>query len=290
VPPLAGGRIARAAAHGLLAQRLGQKRIANEPDAVDDIISRCAGLPLALAIVAARAATEPAVSLATYADGMRAMTDALDSLSGGDHSADVRAVISWSYAVLSPEAEVLFRYLALHPGAEIGVRAVTSLAAVPSSRARRMLAELTRANLLIALDGERYTFHDLIRAYALEQAQRYDTDEQRSDVLHRIFDHYLHTAHAATGLLDAHRETILFAEPRDGVTPESLADHDQAFDWLVREYSTLLAVIEAAAASGFDAHCWRLACTLTEFFERRALWRDWLSALGVALSAAERLM
>ncbi|HEX6870064.1 MAG TPA: BTAD domain-containing putative transcriptional regulator, partial [Micromonosporaceae bacterium] len=139
--------LAREEAHNLLTQRLGGKRVANEPDATDDIISRCAGLPLALAIVAARAATEPAVSLATFAKEMAAATGALDSLSGGDDSTDIRAVISWSYHQLSPEAAGLLRTMAMHPGGEIGLSAAASLGGVTRSRARRLLAELTAANL-----------------------------------------------------------------------------------------------------------------------------------------------
>ncbi|HEX6871063.1 MAG TPA: BTAD domain-containing putative transcriptional regulator, partial [Micromonosporaceae bacterium] len=228
--------LSRDEAHALLAQRLGQKRIINEPDAVDAIISRCAGLPLALGIVAARAATEPAVSLATFAGEMEAAGDALDTLSGGDHSADVRAVISWSYALLSPESARLFRHLALHPGVAIGTAAVASLAGVTAAQARRLLGELSGANLLISLDGGRYTFHDLIRAYALEQGERWDSEEDRSSTLLRIADHYLHSAHAAAGLLDPNRDAAAPNPPLPGVTPQRLADADQALDWLITEY------------------------------------------------------
>jgi hypothetical protein len=43
----------------LLTQRLGPGRVASERTAVDDIVARCARLPLALTIAAARAATQP---------------------------------------------------------------------------------------------------------------------------------------------------------------------------------------------------------------------------------------
>jgi DNA-binding SARP family transcriptional activator/tetratricopeptide (TPR) repeat protein len=281
--------LSRPAAHALLTQRLGQKRIANEPEAVDDLISRCAGLPLALSIVAARAATEPAWSLATIAGQMSATSDALDALSGGDHSADIRTVISWSYRALSPAAAHLFRQISVHPGTEFGVHAVASLAALPLSRARRLLAELAGASLIMALSGERYAFHDLIRAYALEQGQEQDSDADRSDVMRRLLDHYLHTSAVAAELLDVYRDAIVTSEPGPGVTPVPLAEHEDALAWFITEYPTLLAAVRQAAASGFDEYTWQLAGTMAEFFERRGLWHDWLSVLAAALRAAERL-
>jgi hypothetical protein len=45
----------RAAVRDLLTQRLGIDRSAADPDAIDEMIVRCAHLPLALAVAAARA-------------------------------------------------------------------------------------------------------------------------------------------------------------------------------------------------------------------------------------------
>ncbi|HET6211999.1 MAG TPA: BTAD domain-containing putative transcriptional regulator, partial [Micromonosporaceae bacterium] len=57
--PLSLDLLTAAEARQLLARRLGADRIANEPRAVEEIIERCARLPLALTVVAARAATHP---------------------------------------------------------------------------------------------------------------------------------------------------------------------------------------------------------------------------------------
>ena len=54
-------------ARDLLTQRLGAARVAADPAATEAVIARCARLPLALAIVAARAATRPSFPLATFA-------------------------------------------------------------------------------------------------------------------------------------------------------------------------------------------------------------------------------
>src|SRR5688572_28310389 len=48
----------------------------------------------------------------------------------------------------------------------------------------------------------RYTFHDLLRAYATEQVHTVDVDQQRHAATHRLLDHYLHTAHGADRLLN----------------------------------------------------------------------------------------
>src|SRR5205823_3074807 len=64
--PLVLDLLTRAEARDLLTRRIGPQRCA-ERDAVDQIIGRCARLPLALAIVAARAATHPDFELAALA-------------------------------------------------------------------------------------------------------------------------------------------------------------------------------------------------------------------------------
>jgi hypothetical protein len=96
----------------MLVRRLGPSRVMAEPDAVNTILARCAGLPVALALVAARAATNPHLSLADLADN-----DArLDVLSDPDPAADLRAVFTWSYATITPAAQRRFRLFGLHPG------------------------------------------------------------------------------------------------------------------------------------------------------------------------------
>ena len=73
---------------------------------------------------------------------------------------------------------------------------------------RSALAELTRASLLVEHTAGRYTFHDLLRAYATDLAQRIDTDQDRRTATVRILDHYLHTAYTAARLLHPHGESL----------------------------------------------------------------------------------
>src|SRR5690606_1102514 len=98
------GVLTNAEARDLLVSRLGADRVAAEPRAVNDIIARCARLPLALVIVAARAAIHPDFPLMTLADHLGQDSGPLDILTGDDPYTDIRSVFSWSYRTLSPEA------------------------------------------------------------------------------------------------------------------------------------------------------------------------------------------
>src|SRR5262249_28343186 len=72
----------RREARELLARRIAHGRLAAERAAADDIITRCARLPLALAIVIARAAAHPDFPLATLAEQLPERPRGLDALAG----------------------------------------------------------------------------------------------------------------------------------------------------------------------------------------------------------------
>lgn len=276
----------------LLATRLGAARVAAEPGAADEIIDLCARLPLALAITAARVATQPASALATHADRLRACRgdrNALDALDGGDPASDLRTVFSWSYRTLSPPAARLFRLLGLHPGPDLDACAAASLAGVPAARVTRLLAELTDATLLSEHDPGRYTFHDLLRAHAVELITRKGSEKQRQAAVRRVLDHYVHTAAAATRLLDPYEDQTPLPAPLPGVTLAAVGSHAQALDWFTREHAVLLGAVALATRYGFDAHVWQLAATVKVYLERRGHWHDLVATQSAGLDAANRL-
>jgi DNA-binding SARP family transcriptional activator/tetratricopeptide (TPR) repeat protein len=278
--------VSAAEARELLAHRVGESRVAAEFQAADDIAALCARLPLALSIVAARAATQPGFRLATLADTLRETHGSLDAFDGGDPATDARAVFSWSYDTLKGDGARLFRLLGLHPGVDIAVPAAASLA---GAAVRQLLAELSRANLVIECAPGRYTFHDLLRAYAAELAHTLDSEVEQRRALHRVLDHYLHSAYAAAMLLDPYRDPITPAAPLPGVTLARLADHEHALAWFTGERTNVLAIIEFAARSGFDTHAWQLAWTFAEFLDRRGYWREGAASQHIALESARRM-
>lgn len=277
-------------ARSLLANRLGSARVAAEPSAVDAIIDTCAGLPLALSIVSARASANSRRPLEDLADELRETRGGLYELNVGDEHTDLRDVISWSYHALSAPAGRLFRLLGLHEGPDIGVSAAASLAGIPLAQARALLAELTSAHLLADRSRGRFVFHDLLRAYARELAHSDDSAEDRRAAVHRVLDHYLWTAYRAHELLGPSRDdAISVASPGPLVTPEELVDHRKALVWFTTEYQVLLAALRQAASQGFDVHAWQLAWAMASFSERSGHWLDAPYAQRFALEAASRL-
>ncbi|HUC26354.1 MAG TPA: tetratricopeptide repeat protein [Streptosporangiaceae bacterium] len=278
-----------AEARQLLAARLGAGRVAAEPGAADDLVTLCAGLPLALAIATARGAARPRFPLAALAAELADSAGRLDALDAGDPAASVRAVFSWSTRQLSDDSARMFRLLGLHPGPDISPPAAASLAGIAEAGARRLLGELARAHLITEHVPGRYAFHDLLRAYATDQAHAHESQDDREAAMGRVLDHYLHTAAAAARLLGPATEPVVLAPPRPGGAPEQPAEHRQALSWFEEEHQVLLSAISLAAGTGFDTHAWQLPWAMCYFLRLRGHWQDWAATQRTALAAATRL-
>jgi DNA-binding SARP family transcriptional activator len=275
-------------ARDLLARRVGTARVAWEREAVNEIIERCARLPLALSIAAARAVLRPDFPLAITASELREATAVLDPLSAGEPASDARAVLSWSYQALTPEAARLFRLLGLHPGPDIGVTAAASLAGVDALRARALLDELARASLCTEHRPGRYAAHDLLRAYARELAAAHDSEPDRLAAARRMLGHYLLTAHAALSLTEGDLAVLTPAPPDPLVTSIDLSSHWEADSWLAAEHATIRALVQVAAEAGMNEIAWQLAWTISGFLLRRGYWADQERMQQACLEAAQR--
>jgi len=201
----------------------------------------------------------------------------------------VRAVLSWSYDQLSPAAARMFRLLGLHPGPDISLSAAASLAGISRAEAGTALRELTRTHMAAEHQPGRFAFHDLLRAYAADQAERTDSPAERSLATQRMLDHYLHTAMAASQRFSPFRSPLRLAAPQPGVLPGEMADKDQAMAWFDAEVPVLLTLIGYAEARAFDTYAWQLPWTLGPFFHRRGRLRAYAAIQQTALAAARRL-
>lgn len=279
--------LSQAESRELIVQRLGAARAQAEPAAVVGLARSCGGLPLSLAVVAARAAARPGIKLAALAAELGGQAH-LDALETSDEASNVRKVLSWSCRQLGPAAARTFRLLGLHPGPDISVAAAASLGQTTETAARRALNELTRAHMVSECAPSRFACHDLFHAYAFEQAASCLTTDERNSATLRLVDHYLHTAATAARILYPAREPVELDPPQPGTAPERVRGRSAALDWFTAEHQVLTAVIHAALAANSGVRAWKLAAAMTDYLDREGHWHE-LAALGqVTLTAAKR--
>ncbi|MFI9385959.1 BTAD domain-containing putative transcriptional regulator [Kutzneria sp. NPDC052558] len=287
--PLALGGFDPADARALLTRRLGPAKVAAESAAIDDLVRHCAGLPLALGIVAARAAGHPDFGLAAVADEMASASTRLDALDVGELAANLRAAFTASYSALSDDAALMFCQLGLAPGPDISATAAASLFGSAAPVAMIGLRELEAAHLVQQHLPGRYRMHDLISLYANEQAHRELDEAQRRQASRRLRDFYIHTAYAGERLLDPDRPAIELSALPPSCLPRKHRDVAHALDWLEAEHATTLAMLTALAAAGDHAGTWRLAWSLGTFQWRRGHVADNVETWRMALAAARAL-
>ncbi|MGH3620632.1 MAG: ATP-binding protein [Sciscionella sp.] len=273
----------------LLLARLGAARLAAEPDAVGEVLACCAGFPLALSVVAARAQTHPELALAVVAAELRETATRLGALDEGDPAASVPAVLSWSTRALTPEQGRVFGLLGIAPGPDISLPAAASLTALPTAEVGVLLRGLERVSLVQQGPAGRWWMHDLVRLHATDHAHHTQPEHERNAALRRLAEFYTHTAHTGDRLLSPHREPLEFDPPVAGCYPRSLDDAAAGLGWFDAEHPCLLATQRLAAARGWHATVWRLAWTLTSYHHRRGRLHDNVAAWQAGLAAAPHL-
>lgn len=275
-------------ARRLLARHLGSPRLDAEPEATAALLDCCAGLPLALGIVAARATVHPRLSLAALATELHENAHRLDGLDAGEPQVDLRGVLSWSSRALSAEAAGTFGLLGIAPGPDLALAAAAGLLGLPLVKTRTLLRTLEHAHLVQRHAPERYRMHDLLRLYASEQADAQYSAAELQAALRRLVDFYVHTAYAAAQLL-AHCPTPLIAEPEAGSVTHPLSDTAAAIAWFDAEHGNLLAAQQLARARGWDAQVYHLAWALDPYQRRRGHIAHQAETWQLAVAGAQRL-
>jgi tetratricopeptide (TPR) repeat protein/transcriptional regulator with XRE-family HTH domain len=272
-------------AHHLLQRRLGTARLAAEPGATAQMIDLCARLPLALCIIAARAAMRPDLSLAQVAADLAAHQDLDAFADSGDPSADVRAALSWSYRQLDTATSRAFRLAGLHPGPDLERYAVAALTGTTAEQAGYMLDVLARVCMVQPSGSDRYGMHDLLRGYARELAADGGAGAERA-ALTCLFDYYLRTASTA---IDTLFPTDKYRRPR--ISPPAspapvLTSEAAAWAWLDAQRPSLVASSVHAAENGWPGHATRLSAILFRYLDIGGHYREAITVHSSACRAA----
>ncbi|MEU6348191.1 tetratricopeptide repeat protein [Streptomyces sp. NPDC047072] len=219
------------------------RRVQDDRESTERLIALCGRIPLALHIAVGLLVLEPGRTVAGLTAELDGARSRLDHLDDGERA--LRATFDLSYHRLPPHLARLFRTLALNPGPDMGLPAVTALTDGEGHQLRAGLRELVRAHLLDSAD-ERWSLHDLLRDYALHHAQTAPATEDPEDraALLRLLKYYAEGAQAAS---------MCSADPAERIAGEvsaRFADEAQATAWLRAEHANLLAVPRTALDAG----------------------------------------
>jgi DNA-binding SARP family transcriptional activator/Tfp pilus assembly protein PilF len=276
-------------ARRFLMGRFGAVASGDETALLDEIAGHCGRLPLALALVAARAARRRQIDLGAVAAQLRSGRPKLDQFTVGDDAANLRTVYSWSYESLSAPAARLFRLLGLHPTASLSIEAAASLAGLSMEQTSRRVSELESAHLVTVPGGARIELHDLLHVYAGELGTGLDNRQ----AIRRVLDHYGRTVRTAVEHLGVTPATMAGASggPRDirGVTVPAIGSGSETQRWFVTEHANLVAVVQLAGDLRHDAECVRIGVLATELQEWNGQWGEVTRTQAIVLAAALRV-
>jgi tetratricopeptide (TPR) repeat protein len=265
----------------------GEDRVAGELPAVREIVSLCAGLPLAVCLASARLAARPGQPAASLAEELAPDEDRLTVLEI-EGAGTVQKALDASYAALGPRPALLYRALGLLPVPSFDVHTAAAASGRTPAWAARRLDELVEANVLESAGPETYRFHDLVRVHARDRATATLTGTERERITRRVTDWYLWTATEAQRLITPIQLTLprTYAHPAQWSAP--FGDDRAALDWLDTRRTHLMAVLRLAAEHGWHATAWQLVDAMWPLFLRMRHYDLWIEAHRTGLEAARR--
>ncbi|MFI5530158.1 ATP-binding protein [Kitasatospora sp. NPDC051853] len=267
-----------------LAARIGTGRVAAEPAPAAELVELCGRLPLAVAILAARLGAEPALGLRAVAGELTRARTRLDEFTTDDPHTDVRAVFSWSYRALDPEAARFFRHLAVLPGPSFSTEAAASASAEPPSRARRLLRSLISTSLLGRDAAGQFVLHDLVREHAAELLHQEGDDRYAAEL--RLLDYLRHNARASVRAWETRTIHELDHTPAPGVVLLPFDDREGALAWFRQEERTILAALRRNDDPRLLHFRSSLAQDCVPYFSALGQWADEIEIQQLALDAA----
>jgi tetratricopeptide (TPR) repeat protein len=285
----------------LLGRVAGADRIAEEPEAAQQLVALVGRLPLAVRILGARLQASPHLSVAELVRRLRDGRQRLSELKAGD--LDVRASLGLSYDDLNEVEKRAFRLLGLVRGATFCTWALAAILDSSVQQATRLADSLVEFRLLegASIDKTgtlRYRFHDLIRAFGTERLYAEEPAADREAALHRLVGAYLALADEACRH-DEHGQVpggsagwaVRFARPRarwHAEDPELLRIvQSRPSEWYEQECRPIARTVKQVHGTGDWSGAWELAAMLTGHIEIvSGFWQRWDETFEYALDAA----
>ncbi|MCM6776624.1 tetratricopeptide repeat protein [Nocardia sp. CDC159] len=229
-------------ARTLLERMVSAQRVSAEPDAAQEILRACGRLPVSLRIVGARLASRPTWRLAAVAERLADERGRLAEFTVGQTT--VESVFRHSYRQLDPELARAFVLLTFSDAPDLSVAAIASLLDREPAEAERLCETLVDLSMVQSPEPGRYRYHDLLRLFGREVADR-EHREEWPRALRRLADFYLATAKNVAELRDPGVGTDYYAVT--DAAGQRFADERQCTVWATSERFGLVALYRQAA-------------------------------------------
>ena len=257
-----------------------RKADGNEPE----LVRLCGHLPLAIGLAAGRLRSHPTWDVRYLTELLVSTRDRLTEIRADDRS--VVTAFAASYRGLPDDVQRLFRRLSLHPGIDFDLAAAVALGGETVDATRRRLETLYLNHLVEESAPGRFRLHDLIRHFADAMYVR-NPDEDRSAVVERVLDYYVHVATKAARLMP-HHGTVLEPSCAPPAYVPRLAGAPDAMRWFADERINLSSCVEYARAHDCARHTVNLAAVLHPYLAKQGHWDDALAIHDLAYRAAKR--
>ncbi|WP_141747228.1 ATP-binding protein [Streptomyces agglomeratus] len=256
-------------------------RISQDATTAQSLALLCGYLPLALQISAARLIADRGRQVAGLATEFKQERTRLEHLDDGERA--VRASFDLSSRHLSGPLTETFRLLALNPGSDISTEAAAVLTDQHPDEIRSLLLELAQTHLLEQVPAQdRWRMHDLIRAYASEQADAYGRSHPQAKRLYeqarrQLLEYYATSAQAAGTHLDPNPSAT--RSPR-------FETKEQAVKWLDAELPNLVAASTDSTSQEQKRIILGLPRALASYLNTSGHIDEWLTISQAARQAA----
>ncbi|WP_037715232.1 MULTISPECIES: tetratricopeptide repeat protein [Actinomycetes] len=262
-------------AREVLVRRSGQRQFSQED--AENLLTACAGLPLALTLTGARLRVRPRRN--PHQEARRGRVRRFGGF------ADLATVFDASYAALDDSAARLYRTCGILPGPHHAVDALADTLQSSPAHLDDAVDELIEANLLHELEDDTVAQHDVVRHDARVRAERQDAEADRRYLVHRYIRWYRDQTVTASALIHPFRPNFA----AETVAPTgSFADRDHAVRWWRRDRTVINAVAKAASAHGWDEELWQLAEASWGFFLHHRDYEPFLELCTAGIAAARR--
>nr|WP_042185339.1 BTAD domain-containing putative transcriptional regulator [Kibdelosporangium sp. MJ126-NF4]CTQ90376.1 putative regulatory protein [Kibdelosporangium sp. MJ126-NF4] len=276
----------------MLGRIAGAATVSGDRQAAEAVALLCGGIPLAIRIAACKLLERPHWRASTLVSRLSDEHRRLDELAAGDLA--VRASLGVGYRELTGSQLRAFHLLAVLDLPDFGSWVVSPLAGVTADDAEEIVEGLADRRLVEVagidpLGRPRYRFHDLVRLFAAEHANRHETDAEVTAAVRRLLATWMALLDAGAKRLPQVTLRLAPALVHAGDVDAGLVDEvtRNPVEWLRSETVAVVRTVERAHQLGVDEMTTALAANLLSSpFSARNEFDGWERTHAVALAAA----